>query len=230
MTRPDTVGEVQVQLLPTAQPLLIAPVSWAAAHHAVVHWHYSKVMPTPPLTCYGVWESERYVGAVVYGRGSGAAPFGGLGLNAYQCVELVRVALRAHVTPVSQIVAETVRQLRAQNPGLRALISYADPAHSHHGGIYQAMNWVYLGTTSPTKMFRNPRTGKVHHSRTVSASGLSKYYGQTRVVPRREGLVAVDVPGKHRYVLPLDKQVRRAVLKLAQPYPGPVDGTPTLEP
>lgn len=196
---------------------MIAPCDVKAARYAVEHWHYSRCLPAGKLVRFGVWEDGRFIGAVIYGRGA-APDLGSLvGLGLATCCELVRVALDGHVVPVSQIVADTVRQLRGGSPGLRAIVSFADPSEGHHGGIYQAGNWVYTGQ-SPSHRYRV--NGQLVHPKTLHSrygvGGQSVPWLREHVDPRAE---RVMLPGKHRYVLPLDKQIRRRVLKLAQPYP-----------
>ena len=50
--------------------LLIAPCSHEAAKYAVMNWHYSKTMPIGKLVKYGVWENDKFVGCVIFGRGA----------------------------------------------------------------------------------------------------------------------------------------------------------------
>lgn len=206
---------------PTVSAAVIAPCTLAAARYAVTHWHYSATMPMPPLVRYGAWEHGAFIGAILFGRG--ASPYLGtrFALNNTELAELVRVALHEHTTPVSQIVAAAVRALHAHSPGLRLLVSFADPAHGHHGGIYQAMNWVYTGQTTPERGYQDA-AGKLHHQRVVSPSGWVTQYGRrSRGVPQAS-VIPVQLPGKHRYVLPLDSQMRRRVARMALPYPSAV--------
>lgn len=191
--------------------LLVAPCSQAAATHAVTRWHYSRTMPAGKLVRYGVWESDRYVGAVLFGWG--ASPYLGreYGLDQTQVCELVRVALRDHLTPVSQIVAVALRALSTANPGLRLVVSFADPVQGHHGGVYQAGNWIYTGQSKPTQ--EHYWRGKWYHRRTVADGHRGLNWQQ---FPTRE------VPGKHRYLMPLDRAMRRQIERLRQNYPSPL--------
>jgi hypothetical protein len=95
------------------------------------------------------------------------------------------------------------------------VISFADPDQGHHGGIYQAGNWYYLGKTIPRAEFRDA-TGRVWNYRTIEARRL-----------RSPGRIDMSVfekvrpSARHRYLMPLDKSMRRQVAKFAQPYPAP---------
>lgn len=207
--------------------LSVAPCSRSAAEHAVLNWHYSQAMPSGRLAHFGVWERDQFIGAVIFGRGANRRMLQPFGLRQTEGCELVRVALREHQAPVSQIVAEALRHLRKASPGLRLVVSYADPEQGHHGGIYQAGGWIYLGLSATTGEWL--LHGQLVHDRTVS-SRISGARGPQRRLPgetRQEWLrkwvdpqaVRVQVPGKHRYVMPLDRAMRRLLKSRAMPYP-----------
>ena len=136
--------------------------SHQAAKYAVEKWHYSKSLPTPPLVKIGAWEDGQYIGCVLFSRGSSDGIGKPFGLDQTEIAELTRVALAEHKAPVSRIVAIALRLLRRQCPGLRLLVSYADPAHGHHGTIYQAGGWLFSGQQSDTVEFIGP-DGKQWH-------------------------------------------------------------------
>lgn len=196
--------------------LRIAPVAYDAARNAVMRWHYSRVMPNGRLVRYGAWEDDRFIGVVMFGRGAAPNLAGSWDLTQAEVCELVRVALTRHVTPTSAVVAACLRRLRVDNPGLRLVVSFADPAQGHHGGIYQAGNWIYTGTMPAARYFRV--NGQVRHPRAVHLAGWRQSLAWLRehVDPRAE---TVTMPGKHRYLMPLDKQTRRRVSRSAKPYP-----------
>ncbi len=138
-----------------------------AASFAVKAWHYSRTMPVGRLVCVGAWEAGAFVGAVVFGRGASSEIASPFGLQQSDVCELCRVALGPHQTPTSRIVSIAVRLLRQQSPGLRLIVSYADPEHGHHGGIYAAMNWLFIGTTNSESLIR--LNGCLLHPRTVAS-------------------------------------------------------------
>lgn len=208
--------------------LLIAPTTRLGVEHAVLRWHYSARMPTGRLWSRGVWENSSYIGAVVFGRGANDRMLRPYALRQSEGCELVRVALRQHTAPVTQIVAECLRQLRASNPGLRLVVSYADPVQDHVGVIYQAGGWFYLGTSAAqTEWVVN---GVQRHARSISALRESSD-GTNKAIradePRVDWLrrcfdpnaYPVTTPGKHRYVMPLDKQMRRLLARQRLQYP-----------
>ena len=69
--------------------------SHAAAKYAVEHWHYSrKLISTYTRPVYlGVWEGNRFSGAIVFSHGVNKNIGSPYGLHNFSCVELVRVAL-----------------------------------------------------------------------------------------------------------------------------------------
>ena len=117
--------------------------TYEAAKFACLNWHYSKSIPVSKIVKIGVWEDDVFKGAVLFSRG--ATPMIGRPYNLKQTeiCELTRIALRDHKTPVSRIVAISVKFLKKNSPGLRLVISYADVDQGHLGKIYQASNWVY---------------------------------------------------------------------------------------
>lgn len=112
--------------------------SFLAAKYSVMNWHYSKAMPAGKLIKIGVWEDDVFKGVVIFGRGATNELFTQYGLKNIQGCELVRIALRNHKTFVSRIISIAIKMLVKLNPGLRMIVSFADPSEGHNGGIYQA--------------------------------------------------------------------------------------------
>jgi hypothetical protein len=200
--------------MPTASKpeLRLAFVDHAAAKHAVERWHYSRTLPVGRAVMVGVWEAGKYIGVVIFSWGSNKDLGTPYGLQTHECSELVRVALSKHKTQVSRIMAVAVRMLRATSPGVRLLVSFADPVQGHHGGIYQAMGWLFAGQTSPGTEWR--LGGKRLNKRAFTGAN----FGQARMKPP-PGAIKVAVPPKLRYLYPMDDEMRQRVAHLAKPYP-----------
>lgn len=189
--------------------------SHKAAKYAVEHWHYSKTMPVGKTLKIGVWENEKFIGVIIYSRGSAPNIGKPFGLGQDECCELTRIALNTHETPVSKMMAVSFKFLKNNSPGLRLIISYADPQQGHHGGIYQATNWIYMGAS---KMNNIRLHGKIYHPKSLYGR-----YG-TQAVPWLKKHVDpkaewVTVPAKHKYLMPLDKKMRKQIQPLHKPYP-----------
>jgi hypothetical protein len=169
-------------------------------------------MPVGKIVKVGAWEGDRFIGVVLFAWGANKSLGAPYGLKMTECCELVRIALRDHKAPVSRIKAIAIRFLKAQSSGLRLIISFADPSANHHGGIYQAGNWIYTGTCQPTFEYR--LNGKRLNKRAYTGHN----FGNAKLA-LPAGAVKVAVPGKHRYLMPLDKEMAAKVQPLAQPYP-----------
>jgi len=191
--------------------------SHEAASYAVTHWHYSRTMPKSKLAKIGAWEQGVFIGALIFGVGATPELCKPYRLKSTEVCELVRIALNKHLTPVSRMVSIALTVLHKAMPGLRVVVSFADTAHGHHGGIYQAGGWFYLGES----VGRYIKTfGRVEHPRTLGLrygrGGQSIPWLRSHVDPRAEQIVAAV---KYRYVMPLDAEMRAKLLRLAQPYP-----------
>jgi hypothetical protein len=195
-------------------------IDWAtheAAKYACENWHYSKSIPVPPLFKVGVWEDSKFIGVVIFSRGASSNLLKPYGLNQTEGCELTRVALNKHKSKVSKIIKIALAFLKKNNKKLRLVVSFADPQYGHHGGIYQAGNWIYASTTAPSKEFW--KDGKRLHSRQVSEKGFNIQQGCKRKTVKPSQCKIIKTEGKHRYLMPLDKHMRKKIMCLAKPYP-----------
>ena len=181
--------------------------SFEAAKYAVENWHYSKVMPAGKLVKIGVWEDEDFRGCIIFGRGANNNLATFFNLKQTECIELCRIALKEHYTPVTRLVKVALIMLRKQSPGIKLIVSYADEKQGHLGKIYQAGNWIYTGKSIAESAI-DPQTGEIKHTRSLHSK-----YGSIKGFSR-----VTDKP-KHRYVMPFDLAVAKRVLQLGIPYP-----------
>ena len=203
----------------TSKPTL--KIDWAtheASLFACKAWHYSKCVPMPPIVKIGVWEDGKFIGVVLFSRGASPNLGAAYKLTQIECCELTRVALAAHASSVSRILSIAMKFLKKNNPGLRLIVSFADSNQGHHGGIYQAGGWVYSGKSAAKNDYIGP-DGKKYLSRQVAESGKVMQFGKMTKVFKRSECVAVPVHGKHRYLMPLDAEMREQIAPLAKPYP-----------
>ena len=198
-------------------------IDWAtyeAAKYACEHWHYSGCLPVGKLVKVGVWEHGVFVGVVLFGRG--AAPNLGKqwGCSQTESCELVRVALKTHDAPVSRIVAIALKLLKMASPGIRLVISFADTMQGHVGGIYQAGGWLYSGTAESQQgkfftVFGKRRHGKSLHS-LYGVGGQRLEWLRANVDPTAQYAEWMD---KHRYLMPLDAEMKAQLASASKPYP-----------
>lgn len=126
-------------------------IDWAtheAAKYACENWHYTKTLPVGKMVKVGVWECGKFIGVVLFAWGMNRNLGSPYGLRIGECCELVRVAMTTHRNAVSRIIRVSLVFLKKQSPGLRMVVSFADPEQGHLGGIYQAGNWIYAGKSA----------------------------------------------------------------------------------
>lgn len=198
--------------------LVVAPCSYEAAAYAVKSWHYSKKMPAGKCYRLGVWEDDKFVGALVFAWGANKSLSSPYGLQMTECVELVRVACRRHILPITKFVSMAIKKLKSDNPGIRLIISFADSHQGHVGTIYQAGNWFFLGETAPKFDYKMP-DNSILNRRAYTGKGFN---GTVRPLP--SGATKVNSPPKLRYAMPLDKSMRRQIAKMSLPYKSAVEG------
>lgn len=188
-----------------------------------MRWHYSKRLPVFKSVRVGVWDDGKFAGVVMFGQGA-TPEFGKkYGLQRTQICELTRVALGKHSSPTSKIVAIAVKMVSKRCPKLRLIISFADSEQGHTGTIYQAGNWLYAGQ-SVTHGYRV--NGKIEHPKTLHSrygkGGQSVPWLRSNVDENAERVVAAV---KHRYLMPLDAEMRTQIESLRQPYPKKASGS-----
>ncbi len=182
-------------------------VDWCdhkAAEYAVMHWHYSKRMPQGRNNYIGVWENQKFIGSIIYGFS--ISPFLGhaFSLSQFQVTELKRVALNKHESPVTKMISASIKLLSQKNPDLRLIVSFADSEQAHIGGIYQAGNWIYVGSSTVEQVFIDGRWRNDTH-----ANAEHRYKAKK---------TRTSLP-KYKYLYPLDRAMRKQIAPLAKPYP-----------
>lgn len=191
--------------------------SYEAAKYAVEHWHYSRRMPKSKLAKIGVWEDEIFIGCIIFGVGATAELVKQYKLMPTQGCELVRVALNRHQIPVSRIVAIAMRMLKQNMPGLRLVVSFADPEQGHVGGIYQAGGWLYAGRSIASEEYIV--NGKRWHGRALRHEKPAHLTTKQAAAAIDPNFVVVMGSTKYRYLYPLDDAMRSQIAPLAKPYP-----------
>jgi hypothetical protein len=178
----------------------------------------------------GVWENGSFIWAIVFGDGllgPKGIVFGGV--DKFKVAEIVRIALRKHEHPVSRMISVAVKLLLRRCPGIELIVAFADQGENHHGGIYQASNFVYTGMTEVGRLFKHRLTGRILHNRAVSVNGYRSHFGYVRKVPRHDECEIIGGTRKHRYLLPLTPQMKEVAQKMQQKsYPKRATSKETL--
>jgi len=192
--------------------------SYQAAKYATEKWHYSGNMPVGKLNHIGVWEKGAFIGGVVFGYGNNQYQGHKFNITQDSVCELLRVSLREHCTSVTRIISVCINLLKRKNPGLRLIVSYADPEHGHIGGIYQGGNWTYCGRGGSGVAYYD-ETGKRLHSRVVGKGGMKSHFGKMTRSHDSDTVESRPLMKKHKYLYPLDDAMRKQIEPLRKPYP-----------
>lgn len=140
-----------------------------AIKYACLHFHYAKAIPVNTLG-YNVYNKKNeWCGVILYGIGANNNIGKEYNLLQGSVLELVRVALNGKQECTSQAVAMSLKQLHKDCPLVKLVVSYADCDQSHLGTIYQATNWVYVGTSKQNQTDSSwIVNGKRYHGRIIS--------------------------------------------------------------
>lgn len=95
------------------------------------------------------------------------------------------------------IMSRVIKMISNDSPGIKKLVSFADPRFGHSGCIYKASNWEYLGKTAPSYYYEDPNGNEVNKKTLYG-------YARTRKMKEREcfeslGYKRVRTPAKHKY-------------------------------
>ena len=197
--------------------LTVRPVPFRIAKAVLVRNHYLKSMPGGTQLALGVFEGALLQGVLTVSVGSPMVFRLVHGAEPGDCATLSRFWL-SDVLPrnsESRVLGVVLRALK-RCTSLKFLISYADPAKGHHGGIYQATGWLYTGPSQATTMI-DLGDGVLRHSRTVGhAFGThSIRHFEAHGIPVR---TVQQVP-KHRYMYFIDSSWRDRLRVPVLPYP-----------
>lgn len=191
-------------------------IDWAtheAAKFACENWHYSKKIPSSMQKLFkiGIWENENFSGVIIFGHGANPQIGSPYNLSIYECCELTRVAMKPkHNFPVSRCLSIAMKLLKKIHPKMRLIVSYADQSHGHHGGIYQATNWVYVGSSKGVPGYHF--NGRNWHAKALRTSFPNIKFTDPRIKKIPSG-------DKHKYIMPLDEEMRKQIEPLSKPYP-----------
>lgn len=197
-----------------------------AVKYACLHFHYAKAVPVNTVG-YNIYnDNSEWCGVILYGMGANNNIGNEFGLKQGQCVELVRVALNGKQECTSKAIALSLKQIKKDLPLCRLVVSYADCDQNHLGTIYQATNWLFVGTKLQNSHDNSwIVNGKRIHGRIISdwVSNRGGLKGLTRQQFLRKyydkNAQPFTTKGKRKYLMPMDKKMRKQITPLSQPYP-----------
>lgn len=188
------------------------------AEYSVKHWHYSKCMPAGKMVIFGVWENDKFIGVIIYSKGSNNNQTKFYNLEHTEICELTRIALNKHNENVSKMISISLKLLKKLCPKLKLVFSYAYKDQNHSGAIYKASNFLYLGdnfgkTSSfiiNNKKVHRRTVNSILNKKNISASleNVKKYLDPNAkyFIPK----------GKHLFVYILDKNDKQLYNRIKQ--------------
>lgn len=198
--------------------ITLKKASAQAVKYACLNFHYAKSIPAA-YNAYNVYnDRSEWCGVIIFGGGATPHIIKPFGMNTGEVMELVRVALNGKQPCTSECVSAALRQLHKDEPQVKLIVSYADMDQEHYGTIYQATNWIYLGTVNEGLLAAFIIHGKKMHRKSVHSHGWVQSIGWIRehVDPNAQEYFT---KGKRKYIWVFDKRLRKEWQKKAMPYP-----------
>ena len=193
----------------------------AEARAFVEAHHYSKNLPSGKNFYFGTTVDGTLVAVAVYGISASMGMEKALtkyfnepvaATNYVELRRLCRVGGKddsAGCPPLTWVLAKCHKLLVAE--GIRFVVSFSDPMHDHHGGIYKAANFTHDGMTGRETHNKN-EAGDVIHRRIPYQHKRRMGYpdGVEGMARARKDLklVKFTTPAKHRWLLKIGKNRR----------------------
>lgn len=114
---------------------------------------------------------------------------------------------------LTRAISVAIRGFRKAEPGVVALVSYADPNAGHTGGVYRAASWIFTGQSEESRAYVDA-SGQVFARRCFHSGGK----GLTKAEIEAKGYKQLSLPGKLRFVHPLVKRARKLLKAHERPY------------
>lgn len=194
--------------------------SQKAIQYACIKFHYAKCVPVVGIGFNVYNDNDEWCGVIIYGYGATchiAMPF-----NKWQgqVMELVRVALNGKQGhgKTSKALSLSLKLLPKYFPAVDVVVSYADLDQNHNGTLYQCTNWIYTGLTNANQRGAFIIKGKKMHPKSVYSRKWkqSLLWLRENIDPNAQEFIT---KGKHKYVYPIDKNMRKRLELLSVPYP-----------
>ncbi len=182
------------------------------ARNFIESWHYSGNIPTGLNICYGLYLDDTLYAVIVYGIGVNGYQASFLGVESViEIKRLARIEPPASY-PLSKFISETIKLLRRKMQ-IDAIVAFADPQHSHHGGVYKASNFVLLGMTQPERHLVD-ENGNLRHRRFAYRYAKRKNIN-TPEARRLLNCTPVKTAPKFRWVRYLNKRRQQMLIRAA---------------
>lgn len=179
----------------------VKPVTRSEVKDFIEEHHYShNINGLRVAYCFGLYDDETLVGAMLYGGLAMANAWKKYGDSDAEVLELRRLVLIDDTPRNSEsfFIGHTLRWLK-KNTQVKTIVSYADPNYGHSGVIYRATNFAHVGMTSPGRVIM--WQGKKYHDKAIR----TKYKGELK--PFAKELKAALDSGAANYVKQQPKHI-----------------------
>ncbi len=178
----------------------------------VIEHHYSHGAMRSPNPCFGLYDNEKLIGAMLISTpGSEAVRSYIFGPELKDHVKELHRLVLIDDTPKnteSWFIARCFKLCRVVRPDIWGLISYADSTEGHNGTIYRASNAIYAGMTSKTTFYQDGN--RLRHPRQCGEN-ITKEQAKLR------GWKPVRRESKHRFIFilgsPSEKRKRTKLIR-----------------
>ncbi len=172
------------------------------AQAAIIDGHYSHSVPSGKTHYLGI-DDALFAFAISANRNIGPFILG----NGSPVWELSRMwAPENHEATLTAALARAVSGFRVVEPGVVALVSFADPNQGHEGGVYRAASWHYTGRSAEGRYYIGSDGQVVSRRKFHSGSK-----GLTKAEIEAKGYTQLRLPGKHRFAKGLTKASRSII-------------------
>jgi hypothetical protein len=195
----------------------VAPALADRARRLIAAYHYAKGCPNTFTALDGIYrKADNELMGVAWWIPPTRPAAENLFPDDWEAVlSLSRLVLHPDV-PSNGATFMLSRSVRALAPRWRCLVTYADTWQGHHGGIYRAAGWQYLGLTTPARTYT--KDGKMV---------ARKAHGKTRTHAQMlaTGAICEGKFARHRFRLLRHQKLRPSVLERQQSMGGILDAT-----
>jgi hypothetical protein len=196
------------------QQYTIKPIAFDECKEWLLYKHYAHRM-CPISFSFGLFdENNVIIGCCVFG---GSANRNNVKIGEFGIIELNRLVVNEGLE--KNVLSYFVSQCLKSLPPPLIVLSYADPNKGHHGYIYQATNWFYLGQgqrkdggwdSGVTSFIKDDRE---YHGKTVS----SLIGSASKSEAEKNGFTRLFSKPKHKYIYLLG--TKKDKLKMLQSIP-----------
>lgn len=206
---------------------MIRQIDTNTARSYIAENHYTKSCALGRIS-YGYFEDNELKGAIVFSQPAGKFVASGIWDKGTQrnTLEFIRMFLDdSAVIKESQFIGQVIKELRKDMPEVKILVTYADSQAGHVGYIYQATNWIYIGTASDERKIFIDGV-RVHRRMLNSKYGTSSLPRLNEILAKEGKTLTYSAERyeKHKYIYLLPKgkerdQLLKELKVQSKPYP-----------